>query len=280
MIGIGQIINQAFGALWRLRWTVLPLTVVWLAIDGLLFGYLRTHSSHPLIAWVGILLDPRVIGHGVVATFLMANALSFISDAVRAICVVIIFRALLRPSSEPARGQPRAFIFPMVLVLLFEVAWTAIRWTFEEVAVLATSIDLIDRQTLAVVGFVGYSLAMSRLCFAYPRAALGLGLRLQQSWHDTRALALRLFLIFLAVALPFVMLHRVLSDWTRQYVFATDSYEFAYMYMTIAGSVGNVPRDVLILAVIAVAYVATSGTRSDAIPGANQIPKRPAGTFD
>lgn len=264
MIGIGQIIIQAFGALWRRRWTVLLATVAWLAVDGLLLGQVRVCGFSPGNAWAVELGDWfRVV--------LYVAERELPSNVVRAVFVVIILRALLKPSSDSAKGPLRGFIVPMTLVALFEVAWTAIRWPLEKGGLLTNPFD---RQTALVVFqwadeavFVGYTLAMSKLCFVYPSAVLGLGLRLEQSWCETKGLALRLFLIFLATAVPFAMLYDVLTDMIREYVTATGSYEFWRVYKAVAQSARDVPQDVLVLAVIAVAYVAATGIQSDAIPG-------------
>lgn len=274
MIGFGELVFRAFLALWRTRWTILPLIVFWLAVDGLFVGYLNTHGGLLGRAWIQEFVRLLGISDGAVWLIIAVAGRELPGDVVRAVFVVLTLRALLKPLSGPSQRGMRAIIVPMALVLLFEAAWSAILWPLEEIGILAMSVGLIDRHTAAVVirwapvpVFVLYSLAMSRLCFAYPNAVLGLDLRIRQSWHDTRGLALPLFLAFLAAAALFVIIYSGLRAQVIEYVMATDSYEFAHMYMQVVRSVREVPRDVLTLAMIAVAYAAATGAPAGAISG-------------
>lgn len=293
MISIGQMIGRATGALWRRRWAVLALTIAWLALDGLLLGYLKVF--HPTLGlasanWLsGVAVE---IGMAVDAIqFLVLLLHEILSDAVRAVFAVLVLRVLLMPVPGAGVRQEFGLFGPILLILLFELAWTALLFPLDhgllQIVARNASGSVPDATTLGVVSGVAqalifgcYSLAMAKLCFVYPIATLRRGLRPLRSWRQTKGFALRLFLIFLAIPVPFYMLRMVLMPVIFQYDFMPEAYQVLALALLLADSLQDVPAAVLTLAVIVVGYVAATGFPSGAIPGARRTSAQLAEAFE
>ena len=293
MISLGQLLARACAALWRRRFAVLDLGLAWLAFDGLLLGYLST--LQPALT----LVLPREVlelayGHGFlpdVFQTLLQLPLQYAHDVVRAVFAVLLLRALLAPPTGTGEQAQAGLIVPILLILVFELAWTTalfpIDHGFTLMAVRAEAGGTIEAATVAIAAqlakaliFACHALAMSKLCFAYPNAVLRRGLRLRQSWRETGGLAGRLFLLFLVIPILFFVLRAVLMMLVFQHEFMHETYTHLQLSLQVMESVQEIPAAVLTLAVIAVAYVAATGHAAAAISGTERSPRQLAEAFE
>ncbi len=292
MISLGQILGRAIIALWRRRLPVLGLTSAWLVLDGLMLGAL---SGHDPTLWLGLPLelvqflysDALLAG---LLQILLLLPIEYLHDLIRAVLVVLLLWTLLAPLPG-GRRRVSDLALPILLVLVFEFAWTTALFPIDHgllhLAVGAESAGTIDAATMAyalqsvkIVLFAGYALAMSRFCFAYPNAVLRRGLLLERSWHETRGLSTRLFLLLLLIPVPFVVLRTLLTMALFQYEFTMETRHLLQLSMELLNSLQEVPTAVLSLAVIAVAYVAVTGHAAAAIPGGARSPQQLAEAFE
>ena len=293
MTSIGQLTGRAFVALWRRRFAVLGLMLAWLALDGVLLGLLSTY--YPAL---GLTL-PRRILNAIDPAWLRSDwfqillllPLRYVGDAIRAVFVVLLLRTLLAPPAGAGEQAKLGLIVPVLLIWVFEMAWTTVLFPIDHGFTLAvaraTTDGTADAATLGwfsalVRGliFACFALVMSKLCFVYPNATLRNALRPGRSWRDTDGLAARLFLLFVAIPIPFFMLHSVLTMVVFRYDAILESHHYVSLAFLILNSVREVPVVIATLTVIAVAYVAATGHRAAAIPGAGRTPGQLAEAFD
>lgn len=288
MISIGQMIDRAFGALWRRRSAVLGLTIIWLALDGLLLGYLKIfHPSFGLaqLQWYRSLVLEGWIGpFG--AGLLVSLSPEISRDVFRAVFAAVILRTLLAPATA-GQSQPTGLVGPILLIFLFEVIWTALLFPPD-----AALLQLVSDRSIEVEAdpmlfpsiraglYALYALAMSRLCFVYPNAVMGMGLRPLRSWQQTRGLARRLFLLFLVMPVPFVVFSNLATVLTFSHEPTVESVRIQVLAIQVFDSAADILEGVLTLAVIAVAYVSATGYPAAAIPGTQRTPAELTRAFD
>ncbi len=224
MISIGQLAGQALTALWRRRLAVLGILLAWLAVDGLLLGYLN--AFHPAF-WLALphdvlrAIDPDWLRSGWFQTLLLFPQ-HFARDFVRAVFVVLLLRALLAPMPGVGTRDASGIVIPVLLILVFEMAWTTIlhpiNQSYTLSITLATASDMIDAAAMGYVSalfnaliFACYALAMSKLCFVYTIATTRGALRPGLSWRETKGFSAKLFLLFVAIPIPFFVMHTLLT---------------------------------------------------------------------
>ncbi len=293
MISVGQLTGRTLTALWRRRFAVLALLLAWLALDGILLGYLIAYHPALFYSLLSVplsLADPAWLRSDW-AQGLLHLSQDYLRDAIRAVFVVLLLRTLLAP---PAGGGKRArsgLIVPILLVLGFEIAWTTVLSPVDLGVVLggtrAVSGGAADVQMRGFVSaaakglaFGCYALAMSKLCFVYPNAILRRALRPGLSWRQTEGLGARLFLLFVAIAILFYVLHTLLLVVVLQNEAVIQSPHLILLTNLVLQSVREIPAAIATLAVIAVAYVAATGHAAAAIPGAGRTSGQLAAAFD
>lgn len=293
MTNIGQLTGRAFVALWRRRFAALGLMLAWLALDGVLLGYLNTY--YPTLGYsllIGPLsfADPAWLLSDWFQTLLLLPQ-QYVRDVIRAVFVFLLLRTLLAPLAG-AGGQAKAgLIVPVLLILVFEIAWTTALFPIEHgltLAIVRAEADgSVDGPTTGFVSalmkgliFACYALAMSRLCFVYPNATLRSALGFGRSWRETGGLATRLFLLFIAIPIPFFVLHGLLMAVVFSSDMILESPRHVSLAFLVLDSVQEIPAVMVTLAVIAVAYVAATGHAAAAIPGTSRTPGQLAEAFD
>lgn len=293
MTSIGQLMGRALIALWRRRLGVLGLTLAWFAVDGLLLGYLSAYyPTYGLTLPRGALdlLDLSWFG-SIWFQILLLLPQQFLRDVVRAVFVVLLLRTLLAPTVGNALRDKAGILVPVLLVLAFEMFWTMILFPLDHgialAIVRAESDGLIDHQTIGVALplvsgslFVCFALAMCKLCFVYPDSALLGAFRPGRSWRETDGLAARLFLLFLAIAIPFTILRGLLTMLILRYDLIGETHQQVSFVLIVLDSVQEVPSAILALAVVAVAYVAATGHAADAIPPTGRSSRQLAEAFE
>lgn len=293
MTSIGQLMGRALIALWRRRLGVLGLMLAWLALDGLLLGYLSAyHPTYGLSLPRGAfdLLDLGWFGTIWFQIFLLLPQ-QFLHDVVRAVFVILLLRTLLAPAAGNAARGKVGFLVPFLLVLAFEMFWTMILFPLDHgialAIVRAESDGLVDHQTIGVALplvsasiFVCFAMAMCKLCFVYPHSALHGALRPGRSWRDTDGLAARLFLLFLAIAIPFTILRGLLTMLILRYDLIGETHQQVAYVLLLLDSVQEVPSAIVSLAVVCAAYVAATGHAADAIPATERSSRQLAEAFE
>lgn len=289
MISIGQLMGRALGALWRRRGPVLGIVILWLLLDSLLLSYLKIFRADFGLAY--LLWFRGTVTEAFATSFWFGALISFIPemlrDAIRAICAVLLLRTILTPEASAGARPPIGLLRPIWLVFLFELAWTAILHPPSLGVLQLASLGVMDIRTnsylMAYVDsalFLAYALVMARICFVLPSASLGLGLRARKSWTQTRGLAMRVFLFLVAIPIPLFVAAIIAKVLIFRFGYSPETVHYQVMGSEVADSAAFVVGGVLTLAVIAVAYVAATGYRAAAIPGANRTPEQLAEAFD
>lgn len=293
MTSIGQLTGHTCIALWRRRFTVLAIMFAWLALDGLLLGYLN--AFHPAF---GLTL-PRAALRAIDPAWLMSDWIHallllpqhYARDVVRAVFVILLLRALLAPIPRDGAGRNPGLAIPVLLILVFEIAWTTLLQPIDHVFTLtiarAASGDTADAvavgYTSALVKgaiFACYALAMSKLCFVYPNATVHHALRPGRSCRDTSGLAVKLFLLFVAIPIPFVVIRTLLTSLVLGFGTIPETPQEISLFFLALNSVQEVPSAVVTLAVVAVAYVAATGHAAAAVPRTGRSPGELAEAFE
>ena len=280
-------------ALWRRRLAVLGILVAWLALDGLLLGYLNAfHPAFWLILPRGALqaVDPAWLRSDWFQILLLLPQ-HYVRDIVRAVFVVLLLRALLAPIPEAGNRASGGIVVPVLLILGFEIVWTTLLHPIDHGFMLtitrASSSDTADAMAIGLRSalvdgliFVCYALAMSKLCFVYPIATTRNALRPGQSWRETKGLATKLFLLFVAIPIPFFVMHTLLTASYYSFGSLPETPQQITLVHLMLNSIREVPTAIVTLAVIAAAYVAATGHAAGAIPGAGRTSGQLAEAFD
>ena len=293
MTSIGQLTGRAFVALWRRRFVVLGLMLAWLALDGILLGYLYTY--HPTLGY-SLLSGPLSFADPAWFRsdwfqFLLLLPQQYVRDLIRAVFVFLLLRTLLAPLAGAGGPAKAGLVVPVLLILVFEVAWTTVLFPIDHgltlAIVRAEANGSIDGPTLGFVSalmkglvFACYALAMCKLCFVYPNATVRRALGFGRSWRETGGLATRLFLLFVVIPIPFFVLHGLLTAAVFSSDVILESPRHVSLAFLVLSSVQEIPAVMVSLAVIAVAYVVATGHAAAAIPGDAQSPTQMAEAFD
>lgn len=289
-MGIGVILHQAIGALLRRRSTVFGLAIAWVALDGLLLGYLKlADRSFGLnwFDWYWHVHEVAWFGYPGLEMLEMAPP-ALLRAAFRSVFAILLLRTLLVPRTATGRRGAYWLVGPVLLILLFEVLWTALLHPLGHLLAEAAShldypIVLLSLPPFSPLAraplFVAYSLALSRLCFIYPNAMLGQGLQLRSSWRQTKALSARLFTLFVVIPMPLVAMNS-LAWFVILRPMTNETFPYLAVTLEVVGSIAFVVESVLTLAVIAVAYVTATGLSTDTIPSSKRTPEQLARAFD
>lgn len=293
MISIGQLAGRALTAL-RRRWlAVLGILFAWLAVDGFLLGYLNAfYPAFWLTLLRGVLqsVDPAWLRSDWFQILLLLPQ-HYLRDIVRAVFVVLLLRSLLAPMPGAGTGERSGIVIPVLLILVFEIAWTTILHPIDQSFTLtitrATTSGTVDAAAMGYVSalvngliFACYALAMSKLCFVYPHATARSALRSGLSWRETKGLSAKLFLLLVAIPVPFFVLHTLLTALYFRFGALLETAQQMSLVFLMLNSAREVPTAIVTLAVIAAAYVAATGHAAGAIPGSERTPGQLAEAFD
>lgn len=276
-LGIGATFHQAFGALWLHRRIFGFLVLGWLAAEFIFQSGRRYFNSYLLsdaIDWVSSVTT------GLSASdwpYLFYLAGEVPHNAYGAVFVVLVMRVLLfeTPIGQDelratlGRAILSIFLFKMS-VSLFYVTW---QWLVYNVA------GGIALPLWRVVFWLVGTGIVSRICFIYPKAAMGRGWQLRQCWRDAAGNAVGLFMLFALVQLPAKAIGGVLEPLALQSVLYA-GVEFELWTRAFLNSLERIVASMILLALFAVAFARLTGYPAVGIPGTGRTPEQLAKVFE